>query len=563
MRSLVYLSLAGACFGSPLFAQVGGQWSHANGGAGTEVRSHYGAALCYLDDLTGDGVAEILVGAPQATNGLQGTVDGYAEILDGVTMARIRSHEGLSEPGGKLGTAVAALGDLDGDGIGDYAISEIHGTGNRYRTGLVHAFSGIDGQPLWVAEGDQSWAEFGTEIVAAGDLTGDGIPDLVVSEPDWSFALFEFSWGLVHLISGADGSHVHRAMGGESYDYLGQKIGMLGDVNGDGVNDLGVARRGAAYDTPSYLRIYSGTDFGLLEEIAGPAVPMFGTTGFAQSFCTLGDLDGDGFDEFAVSLPYHDNLPWRRSGAVRAYRGGSGEELWFTEGDGNYSYFGFEIASAGDVDGDGHLDLVVSEPNLFPGGAVHFLSGATGRRLATHTETDHTDDYGLELATGKDITGDGILDVLVGALEDDVFNTGTGRFDLLSWDPILRADAYLASNSAGGTVQLQANFPLSEAGMDYSLLLSGTGTGPTQLGGTLVPLSSDQLLARTRRGNPPPDFVNANGTLDAHGSATVEFVWSSGRFIGELGRQYWASMVSMDAQGIRQVSAAVPLTITP
>lgn len=563
MRSTPVLSIAIACFGAPLMAQVGGQWTASDGGSGTEARSHYGFALCYLDDLTGDGVAEILVGAPLATNGLQGTVDGYAEIRDGVTMAILRTHEGISEPGGKLGSAVARMGDIDGDGVDDYAISEIHGTGLQYRTGLVQTYSGMTGAELWVTEGDQSWAEFGTKIVNTGDLTGDGIDDLAVSAPDWSRAFFSYSWGAVHLISGADGSHLHRIVGTGEYDVLGLNIGMLGDVNGDGFNDLGVARDGPAYDSPGYLRIYSGANFQLLEELEGPPVPMFGTTGFAHSFCSLGDLDGDGADEFAVGLPYLDNDPWRRSGAVRAYRGRTAEVLWTVQGANNYDYFGFTLAPTGDLNGDGAQDLVVSEPNLFPGGAVHLLSGIDGRRLATWVSSEYSDDYGATVAAGVDITGDGIPEILVGALEDDVFSNGPGRFDVLSWNPLLRADARVASNSSGGSLRLRAQFPASEAGMNYSLLLSGTGIGPTPLGGVLVPLSSDQLLARTRRGNPPTDFLNANGTLHANASAEIDFVWAPGRFIGELGRSYWACVVTTDLNGIRVVSASVPLTIAP
>jgi hypothetical protein len=563
MNPLPLCFFAVACLGAPLLAQVGGQWTTTEGGKGTEARSNYGHALCYLDDLNGDNVAEILVGAPLATNGVQDTVDGYAEILDGVTMAILRTHKGISEPGGKLGSAVARLSDVDGDGVDDYAISEIHGSGARYRTGLVQAYSGLTGAQLWLAEGDQSWAEFGKEIINTGDLTGDGIDDLAVSSPAWSRAFFRYSWGAVQLISGADGSQVQRATGSGDYDYFGVKIGMLGDVNGDGIQDLGVAREGPAHDSPGYLRIYSGANFHLLEELAGPGVPLFGTTGFAHSFCSLGDLDGDGADEFAVGLPYLDNDPWRRSGAVRAYRGRTAELLWTVQGTNNYDYFGFALAPVGDIDGDGAQDLVVSEPNLFPGGALHLLSGADGRRLAEWVGSDYTDDYGLALATGEDLSGDGISEILVGALENDVFTTGPGRFDVLSWDPLLRSNERFASISAGGSLQLQARFPASEAGMNYALLLSGTGIGPTRLGGAMVPLSADQLLARTRRGNPPSDFFQAIGTLDANASAEIDFLWAPGRFIGELGRTYWACVVTTELNDIRVVSSVVPLTITP
>lgn len=546
---------------SPLAAQSG-HWTEADQRSGPEPRSHYGQAVAFLGDLNGDGVAEIGVGAPLATNGATGTSDGYAEVLDGATRALLRSHTGITEPGGGLGTAITRTGDLDGDGVEDYAISEPKGAGSRSRLGLVHAYSGATGVEIWTAEGTQPWALFGTEVVRIQDTTGDGIDDLVVSEPDWSSSIFEQWVGRVHLVSGVDGQRVRTLQGTEESDYFGQRIGLVGDVDGDGVDDVGIAWRGPAFDTPGYLSIYSAATMQRLTVLEGPPTAVFDPTGWGRSFCALGDLDGDGADEFAVAAPWADRGIWHRTGSVTVYRGRTGEELWTVSSLDQYSEFGHQIEPAGDVDGDGAPDLLVAQPDVFPIGAIHLLSGRDGRLLASFQADGRSDDWALEIATGADLNGDGHAEILVGALEDDVFSTGPGRLDILSWDPLVESDTLLASNSAGGSLQLDVDFPDSEAGQSYAVLLSLTGPGPTLVGEHWIPLTRDDQFERSLRGGARAPWADAYGTLDVDGATTIRFDWAPGTFAGEAGLTYWGCVVTYDAAGVRMASAALPLRIT-
>lgn len=558
------LSLAALCACTPgLLAQGGGAWSELDFTSGPELRSHYGFATAFLDDLNGDGVPEYLVGAPLATNGVSGTSDGYAEVLDGATRDPIRVHTGTSEPGGALGSAVARLDDIDGDGVEDYAISEIQGAGSRSRVGLVHAFSGATGATLWVAEGVQPWARFGRQIVRVPDVNGDGIDDLVVNEPEWSRDIFAQWIGQIHLLSGADGSRLRSKIGKEANDDYGSYIGLIGDVDGDGMEDLGVYWSGPAYDTPGYITVYSLATMDRLTLLEGPPTQMFDPTGWGWAFCGVGDLDGDGADEFAISSQFADNGPWYRTGEVSVYRGRTGEKLWTRQTANSYSYFGRTVKCAGDLDGDGFNELLVSEPNLFPGGAVHILSSYDGRRLAMLEGQGHSDDYAFSLAAGGDLDGDGLSEILVGALEDDVFSKGNGRVEIQTWKPLASASARSVSNAQGGIVSIFAAFPASEAGANYQLMISTHGTGPTWLGNVAVPLTRDQMFGRSRRGNLGPEFVHAVGALDAAGQAQIDFIASPGHFVGEVGLTYWACVVSSDIAGARLSSAALPITIAP
>ncbi|MAW62044.1 MAG: hypothetical protein CMJ94_14600 [Planctomycetes bacterium] len=555
------LSLLGLAALAPgALAQAGGLWSELDETRGPELRSHYGFSVAFLDDLNGDGVSEILVGAPLATNGST-TSDGYAEVLDGATRAVLRTHLGVSSPGGALGYETTRLGDLDGDGIGDYALGEPNGSASRDRIGLVHAYSGATGDLIWTAEGSQPWADFGAEIVATADVSGDGIPDLVVSERDWSRSIFEQYFGRVHLLSGADGSRLHTLHGAETRDQLGQRIGLIGDLDGDGVQELGIHRRGPAYDTPGYLAIYSLMSMERLTELVGPPAQIFDLTGWGQSFCGLGDLNGDGHDEFAITAETEDAFPWVNSGSVTVYDGRTAELVWKRKTDVNYGYFGRQIANAGDQDGDGVPDLLVSEPGRYPGGAVHLLSGVDGRRLAVLEGEGNSDVWGFALDAGADLDGDGISEFLIGALEDDVFRTFEGRLEVVSWNRLITPSARVASNGQGGSLSIDAHFPASEAGASYQLMLSTSGTGPVFVQGLAVPLTRDQLFGRSNRGKLGSNFANAVGTLNAAGDAQIDFAWAPGHFTGQVGRSYWACVVSFDAAGPRLASAAAAITI--
>lgn len=529
---------------------------------GPQANSEYASASCFLDDLNGDGVPETLIGCPDWWGSL-GTTDGMVEVRDGATGAVIRTHGASDPPGGNMGFAVTRIADLDGDGTDDYCVSEPTGNGSRTRLGVIYAFSGATGTELWRTEGQQSWSEFGGSIASIDDVTGDGIPDLLVGATDWVVNYTELWRGAAYILSGADGAIAHRQIGSRDSDFFGMLVGQLGDVDGDGFRDLGVSWRGAAYDAPGYLSIYSGDNLRLLHVIEGPPRAAFDPTGWGQAFCNLGDLDGDGADETAVGAPWQDHGIYHGVGAVYVYRGRTGQLLWSKFGAEQYGDFGHILKSAGDLDGDGLTDLAVTELERWPGGAVHLLSGRDGRSLALIESDTYRDDFGASLDASADVDGDGLNDLLIGAREDDLFQPGVGRYEIHRWNPMLRSDARTASNSTAGSLSLQVDLPLTEAGQSYSLLLSKTGTGPTPMGGARIPLSQDQLLDRTRRGNPPAGFVNANGTLDASGHATITFQWQPGDFVGEVGLTYWACVVSHDAAGVRTVSVAVPVTITP
>jgi len=547
---------------SPLLAQAGGAWIPHHEVRGSSYGGEFGTSVAFIGDINADGVSDYVVGAPWTESASLGA-NGIISVRDGATGNELRQHSGTSY-GGRLGIAVEGLGDINGDGIGDYCASEPWADLSRENVGGVYAWSGADGSPLWTAEGFQAFGEFGISCVRVPDATGDGVDDVLINSPSWiprgSLWLFV---GRADLFSGADGSLVHSYRGSMDWEGVGYTMGPLGDVNGDGVQDIGISRRGPDHDTPGYLVVVSSDNFNHIGTLEGPAVQLFNPSGFAAAFCSMGDLDGDGADEFAISMPYADNDIWHNTGRVEVIRGRTMEVLWSVDTVDQYSDFGASLISPGDIDGDGLNDLIVGQPGSWPGGSIQLFSGRDGRNLARLDSETYGAEFGRQIDAGADLNGDGVIEMLVGAIEDGVWNTYEGSVLATSWSPLYFPEATQASNSAGGQIDAELRFPQSEAQMDYALLLSAAGPGISNMGGVQVPLVRDRLFRLALQGALPSSFVNAQGTLDAAGQATISFQWAPDRFAGDAGVTYWAAVVSYDLNGVRMSSAALPLRITP
>ncbi len=157
------------------------QWSESGGGP------DWGAALAADRDLDGDGVPEIIVGDPSANGGA-----GAVWVYDGASFALLRSHTG--SPGSQLGHAVAFVGDLNGDGQGDYLLGAPGFTNaDGVRVGRIRGFDGGAGGDLQGALGALGlgpeafeglpYSDFGAAIAGTGDLDGDGYAEFVVGLP--------------------------------------------------------------------------------------------------------------------------------------------------------------------------------------------------------------------------------------------------------------------------------------------------------------------------------------------------------------------------------------------
>ncbi len=345
----------------------------------------FGAAVAVVPDLDGDGLPDLLVGAPGAPS-----TTGYARVLSGADGALVLRLLSSGTPD-LFGSAVAAAADADSDGVPDLIVGA---PGSDAAHGSeVRLFSGGSGAPITVLV-STTWDSLGHALAEAGDLDGDGLPDSVFGAPVLSGA----GPGRLVAWSFAAGDQLFEAIGETAGDQFGFSVAGAGDVDLDGVPDLIVGAPAG-----DYARVLSGAD-------GAPILTLPGEGGdFARAVSAAGDVNADGVPDLAIGVPlFHrvDLLSGTNGALLARYEKVSGE-------------FGSSLALLGDTNDDGVPDLLVGAPADDVGadsaaGTAFVLSGATGQNLFKFTGASAGARLGTGAAAG-DVDGDGAPDMLLGA----------------------------------------------------------------------------------------------------------------------------------------------------
>jgi hypothetical protein len=298
---------------------------------GTTIGDYVGDAVAGVGDANGHGTPDILVGAP-----LAGSFNGSVTLYSGETGAALATYTGTNSM--TWGQMVAGVGDLNADGYPDYAFNASTGT-----TPTVQVRSGQNNALLFTVTAPGGSSGFGSDV-AVGDVDGDGNLDLIVAS---SPACLAYS---------GTGSAISLSLG------AGFAIACPGDVSGDGRDDVVIGNysaTGPAGGTGATYA-YSGASGALLWT-------RYGTLpgdDFGLSLDTLGDLDGDGVQEVIVGAPQSGTTSPVKPGYVHVLSGADGCRLSeFPEPTGQFgSWFGWSVANGGDLDADGVDDVLIGNP---------------------------------------------------------------------------------------------------------------------------------------------------------------------------------------------------------
>ena len=281
--------------------------------------------------------------------------------------------------------------------------------------GLLYSLSAQN--HLFTFAGDQQNDRLGIDVRRAGDVNNDGVPDVIVGAENASPKSLS-SAGIARVFSGRDGRLLHAFEGDAGFDRLGASVSGAGDVNRDGYADLIVGANGAAPNGKTdagIAKVFSGKDGSVLYKFEGDA----NGDGLGSSVDGPGDVNLDGYPDLIVGAFGHDRNNMNNVGMARVYSGKDGSVLFTFFGDAGLDSLGREVSGAGDVDKDGHPDLIAGAPNASPSsrfaGYARVYSGKDGTVIRTHAGTAIGQQLGSSVRGADDVNLDGYADVIIGA----------------------------------------------------------------------------------------------------------------------------------------------------
>lgn len=397
---------------------------------GVATGDSLGFAVAGAGDVDDDGYDDWIVGAPG--DDTAGTSAGRASVYSGFDGALLFQWQG-GNAGDLFGSAVASAGDVNNDGHDDLIVGTPWTGDNGVESGSASVYSGVDGSVLYSYDGGAAHDELGQAVNGAGDVNNDGFDDFVIGAPGDNAGAG--GAGSVRVYSGANGSLLYNFLGSELLESHGYDVDGAGDVNNDGFDDIIAGGIASSANGPlsGLARVYSGADGSLLFSFPGStAFEQFG-----HAVAGVGDVNGDGHDDVAATSKEADN-GLGNEGVVRVYSGLDGSLLYEIWGTIARDYFGFSIDGAGDVNGDGYDDFVAGAPvQNTPGvdngaGSVRLFSGLTGTLLMEVQGQTLGDQRGYSVAGAGDVNGDGTPDVLIGTPKQSDTGSQAGNVLVLS-----------------------------------------------------------------------------------------------------------------------------------
>ena len=383
---------------------------------GEAANDQFGWIARNIGDVDADGIADIVTSAP--TRAIGGAASGRIYVYSTATAALLWSADGA--PGDRLGIGVEGAGDTNGDGTPDVIAS---GPGGGY----ARIYSGRDGAVLQTLRAEDRADAYGRHVAGVGDANGDGYSDVIVGAPGNDAG--GNNAGRAYVYSGHDGQLLLTLTGSRAGDGFGSAV--AGHAEGKTVVLLvGAPGAGERHTGRTYVydALSSTPQFVIDADATGAALG-------AMFVAVPGDVNGDGAIDVYAS-DFSNSAKGPSTGRTVVHSGRDGRLLLTLTGDTAGEGFGTSRSVAGDVDGDGHADLIVGAWQYagaaVSGGRAYLYSGKTGALLKTFTCKTPGDTFGFDANQIGDIDADGAIDLLITAAWSGVHGFHSGRMFVIS-----------------------------------------------------------------------------------------------------------------------------------
>jgi hypothetical protein len=354
---------------------------------GKAPNSQYGSSITSAGDVDADGHADILIGAPIDRRTTERS--GALELRSGRDSRLMATWLGPGL-GDELGFAADGAGDVNKDGHADILCGVLGGVGpTESFIGNARVYSGKDYRRLHTSRGANHYDFFGLAVAGLGDLDGDGAGDYAFGCPGDDRD--GRNRGYLEVHSGQSGAVMYTLRGSIDGAQFGWFARPVGDCDKDGVLDFAVGAPGHERDHPpsgraGYVDLYSGRDGRLLLHIEGSVVESH----LGWQVAAIGDLDADGTPDILAGAPFEPmTAGGKEAGAAYVFSGRDGKVLLAVPGIQAGARSGWNVFGAGDLSGDGKPDFWVSSPLWDDAGGgvdrgmVQLVSGADGSSLLT------------------------------------------------------------------------------------------------------------------------------------------------------------------------------------